>query len=143
MSKDDYSDFETGSKAKKEPRRLGLAPLVQVISWGLIVVFLCFGLPRLEALFQDFGVDLPGSAKILIKASHFAVSYLAILAPLLVVLVALNLYLLHTLARKGDGNAFHAWSVFSGVVPVVVLVLMVLGLVLPLISLFSMHGLSG
>jgi type II secretory pathway component PulF len=135
MSMDDLAEFETGSKAKKGPRSHRYAPLILGIYWGAIGFLLWFGVPKVEAIFQDFGVDLPSLTKTFIRASHFAWSYPAVLALLLVVLIIVDLLVLKTLARKGNGIAYPIWRVFTWVVPSVVLVLMVVGVFLPLISI--------
>ena len=53
--------------------RIGYLGAVVAAGQGVVGFVAYFILPRFEAIFQDFGVDLPGSTSLLIAASHAAV----------------------------------------------------------------------
>ena len=70
-------------------------PLVVISVACLIVGFiLYFIIPKFEAIFKDFGVDLPSMTTFLIAASHVVVDkfYLVILAPVLFVIIIKLIY---------------------------------------------------
>jgi type IV pilus assembly protein PilC len=81
------ADFK--EKAQTLKRRIKGAmvyPIVVIFVACVIVGFiLYFIIPKFEAIFLDFGVDLPEMTKFLIRASHFIIQrfWVVILAPIL------------------------------------------------------------
>jgi type IV pilus assembly protein PilC len=71
------ADFK--EKSQSLTRRLKSAmvyPIVVIFVACVIVGFiLYFIIPKFEAIFKDFGVDLPGMTVFLIAASHFVIKY--------------------------------------------------------------------
>lgn len=90
------ADFK--EKAQTLKRRIKGAmvyPLVVIFVACVIVGFiLYFIIPKFEAIFSDFGVDLPGMTIFLIKASHVVIQkfYLVVLAPILFFITIKLLY---------------------------------------------------
>ena len=71
------ADFK--EKAQTLKRRIKAAmvyPCVVItVAVAIVGFILYFIIPKFEAIFKDFGVDLPGMTIVLIKASHFVVQY--------------------------------------------------------------------
>ena len=90
------ADFKEKSQTLKRRIKSAMVyPLVVISVACLIVGFiLYFIIPKFEAIFKDFGVDLPSMTKFLISASHIVVDkfYLVILAPVLFVIMIKLIY---------------------------------------------------
>jgi type IV pilus assembly protein PilC len=69
------ADFkEKAQTLKRRIRGAMVYPIVVILVACIIVGFiLYFIIPKFEAIFLDFGVDLPQMTKFLIKASHFVI----------------------------------------------------------------------
>ncbi len=82
------ADFkEKAQTLKRRVKGAMVYPIVVILVACVIVGFiLYFIIPKFEAIFADFGVDLPGMTIFLIKASHVVVQkfYLVILVPVLI-----------------------------------------------------------
>jgi hypothetical protein len=137
MSKDDLSDFVTTTPAKKSAGRQGSAPIIHGIAWCVCLGLLFFVVPKFESIFKDFGIDLPWLTKVLVKASHLMVKFGVVLVPLFVVMMFVDGQILARLSRNGDVGKSLAWSVVMLAVPLVVLVLVLVGLVLPLTTIMT------
>lgn len=81
------ADFKEKSQTLKRRIKSAMVYPIVVISVACLIVgfILYFIIPKFEAIFKDFGVDLPGMTKFLIHASHFVVDkfYVVLLAPFL------------------------------------------------------------
>ncbi|MBX6311747.1 MAG: type II secretion system F family protein [Isosphaeraceae bacterium] len=81
------ADFkEKAQTLKRRIRGAMVYPIVVIFVACVIVGFiLYFIIPKFEAIFLDFGVDLPEMTKFLIKASHFVIQkfWVVILVPIL------------------------------------------------------------
>lgn len=81
------ADFKEKSQTLKRRIKGAMVYPIVVIFVAVVIVgfILYFIIPKFEAIFTDFGVDLPQMTKFLIKASHFVVRrfYVVILAPFL------------------------------------------------------------
>ena len=90
------ADFKEKSQTLKRRIKSAMVYPFVVISVACLIVgfILYFIIPKFEAIFKDFGVDLPGMTKFLISASHFVVDYfyLVILAPVLFVIMIKLIY---------------------------------------------------
>ncbi len=90
------ADFKEKSQTLKRRIKSAMVYPVVVISVACLIVgfILYFIIPKFEAIFKDFGVDLPGMTKFLITASHIVVDkfYLVILAPVLFVIMIKLIY---------------------------------------------------
>jgi len=79
------ADFKEKSQSLKRRIKSAMVYPVVVITVAVAIVgfILYFIIPKFEAIFKDFGVDLPGMTKFLIHASHFVVQYfyVVLLAP--------------------------------------------------------------
>ena len=71
------ADFkEKAQSLKRRVKSAMVYPVVVITAVVAIVEFiLYFIIPKFEAIFKDFSVDLPGMTIFLIKASHFIVNY--------------------------------------------------------------------
>ncbi len=80
------ADFKEKAQSLKRRVKSAMVYPVVVITVAVAIVgfILYFIIPKFEAIFKDFGVDLPGMTIFLIKASHFIVNYfyVVILSPL-------------------------------------------------------------
>jgi type IV pilus assembly protein PilC len=80
------ADFKEKSQSLKRRIKSAMVYPIVVITVACAIVgfILYFIIPKFEAIFKDFGVDLPSMTKFLIKASHFVVDYfyVCILFPL-------------------------------------------------------------
>jgi len=90
------ADFKEKSQTlKRRIKGAMVYPIVVIFVACVIVGFiLYFIIPKFEAIFQDFGVDLPVMTVFLIKASHVVVQkfWIVILAPILFVVFIKLLY---------------------------------------------------
>ncbi len=90
------ADFKEKSQTLKRRIKSAMVYPIVVISVACLIVgfILYFIIPKFEAIFKDFGVDLPGMTKFLIVASHVVVDkfYLVILAPVLFVIMIKLIY---------------------------------------------------
>ncbi len=71
------ADFKEKSQTLKRRIKSAMVYPAVVISVACLIVgfILYFIIPKFEAIFKDFGVDLPSMTKFLIHASHFVVDY--------------------------------------------------------------------
>jgi type IV pilus assembly protein PilC len=80
------ADFKEKAQSLKRRIKSAMVYPVVVITVAVAIVgfILYFIIPKFEAIFKDFGVDLPGMTKFLILASHFVVQYfyVVLMAPL-------------------------------------------------------------
>jgi hypothetical protein len=137
MSKDDLSDFVATTTVKNTRWRVGSGPIIHGIAWFVCLALLFFVVPRVEAIFKDFGVDLPLLTKVLVKASHLAVKFALLLVPLVVFLMVLDGKVMAALRQRGDDGQALAWSAFMMAAPLVVVAVVVVGLVLPMVTITS------
>ena len=90
------ADFKEKSQTLKRRIKSAMVYPIVVISVACLIVgfILYFIIPKFEAIFKDFGVDLPGMTKFLIVASHVVVDkfYLVILTPVLFVIMIKLIY---------------------------------------------------
>lgn len=130
MSREDLADILPSPKKETRgfSRTWGIA---HGIAWGLLFVLLSFGVPRVEAIFKDFGIGLPGVTVLVIRASHLVVRLFYVLAPLLVILLGTVWFLLDALTKQGEVRSARAWSVLVFVSPLLLIVLSLVALVLP------------
>ncbi|MDX2037384.1 MAG: type II secretion system F family protein [Isosphaeraceae bacterium] len=82
------ADFKEKAQTLKRRIKSAMVYPVVVITVAVAIVgfILYFIIPKFEAIFKDFGVDLPGMTIFLIKASHFVVKYfyVVLLSPLFI-----------------------------------------------------------
>ncbi|WP_435005329.1 type II secretion system F family protein [Tundrisphaera lichenicola] len=82
------ADFKEKSQSLKRRIKSAMVYPIVVITVACAIVgfILYFIIPKFEAIFKDFGVDLPAMTKFLIKASHFVVDYfyICILMPVFI-----------------------------------------------------------
>lgn len=90
------ADFKEKSQTLKRRIKSAMVYPIVVISVACLIVgfILYFIIPKFEAIFKDFGVDLPGMTKFLISASHIVVDkfYLVILTPVLFMIMIKLIY---------------------------------------------------
>ena len=90
------ADFK--EKAQTLKRRIKGAmvyPIVVIlVACGIVGFILYFIIPKFEAIFKDFGVDLPQMTQFLIKASHVVVNkfWIVVLVPICVWIIIKLLY---------------------------------------------------
>jgi type IV pilus assembly protein PilC len=82
------ADFkEKAQSLKRRVKSAMVYPCVVItVAVAIVGFILYFIIPKFEAIFKDFGVDLPGMTVFLIKASHFVVQYfyVVLLTPLFI-----------------------------------------------------------
>jgi type IV pilus assembly protein PilC len=90
------ADFKEKSQTlKRRIKGAMVYPIVVILVACIIVGFiLYFIIPKFEAIFLDFGVDLPEMTKFLIRASHFLVKrlWVVMLTPVLIWIIIKLLY---------------------------------------------------
>ncbi len=90
------ADFKEKAQSLKRRVKSAMVYPVVVITVAVAIVgfILYFIIPKFEAIFKDFGVDLPGMTIFLIKASHFIVNYfyVVLLTPLFLWIIIKLLY---------------------------------------------------
>jgi type IV pilus assembly protein PilC len=90
------ADFkEKAQSLKRRVKSAMVYPCVVItVAVAIVGFILYFIIPKFEAIFKDFGVDLPGMTIFLIKASHFIVNYfyVVLLTPLFVWIIIKLLY---------------------------------------------------
>ncbi len=71
------ADFKEKSQSLKRRIKSAMVyPLVVItVACAIVGFILYFIIPKFEAIFKDFGVDLPQMTKVLITASHFVIDY--------------------------------------------------------------------
>ena len=71
------ADFKEKSQSLKRRIKSAMVYPIVVITVACAIVgfILYFIIPKFEAIFKDFGVDLPSMTKFLITASHFVIDY--------------------------------------------------------------------
>jgi hypothetical protein len=111
------------------------------IAWGLLLMLLLFVVPRVEVIFQDFGVPLPRVAGLVIRASHLVQIHLVVVAPLLVVLLGADWLIRDALFPPGEAGVSRAWSLLMLAAPLILIALVLVALGLPLLNID--HRLSG
>jgi type II secretory pathway component PulF len=79
--------------------RLAYIGWVVAIASSIVGFIMYFIVPKFEAIFKDFGVDLPGVTRMVIKLSHFVVDYSWVVV---LGLLALGIYALIALFGSGD-----------------------------------------
>ncbi len=90
------ADFKEKAQSLKRRVKSAMVYPAVVITVAVAIVgfILYFIIPKFEAIFKDFGVDLPGMTIFLIGASHFVVQkfYVVILTPIFIWIIIKLLY---------------------------------------------------
>lgn len=126
----DLADFSPPREkgAARSPRRWLVA---HGIAWGAWLIVLTFAVRKLEAVFADFGVDLPWFTALVIKVSHLGIAHV----PLLLVLLWMDWAVLHALTRRGEAGRSRVWSVAMLVAPLLLFAATIIALTLPFLSI--------
>ncbi len=124
-----------------DPPAIGPHParlMVHGCAWGLLLVTLRFGVPRVEAILKDFGIPLPRATIGLIEASHALVrpgTSLAGLTLVLALVLACDTLMLQML--RGHEGAARAWSIFMLATPLCLIVLIIVAFGLPFFTIMT------
>jgi type II secretory pathway component PulF len=132
MSNADLADFADKEMGVTRPRIAEL--IAPALAWGLALAILVFAVPKFEAIFKDFGVDLPQMTKVILSVAH--------LWPVPVVTVVLILLVdykvMEELAKLKDGRGYlRVWKTLRIIPPLIALGSLIVGLGLPLINLMT------
>jgi hypothetical protein len=103
-------------------------------------VLLALVVPRVEAIFLDFGVPLPRPTLLLIRASHlvsWASTPLLVIPSLLLVLLGLDWLILNIRPERGKAGLAGTWSALMFASPVLLIALTLAALVLPLLTILA------
>ena len=103
------------------------------IAWGVWLIVLTFGVRKLEAIFVDFGVGLPGFTALVIRVSHLGIA----LVPLLLVVLGVDWFVLHALDRRGEARRYRTWSIAMLVVPWLLFAATIVALAIPFLSILT------
>jgi hypothetical protein len=123
MSNADLADFATKEKTVDRLRSMGwIAP---ALAWGLVLVILAVVVPKFEAVFRDFGVDLNWMMKLIVGASHL---WLAVLGVVVVLGVVDSIVLDSLMAREDGRRLARCWSALMLVPPFSVIGFMVVAM---------------
>ncbi len=126
----DFADFTPipAKGAARSPRRWLIA---HAVAWGAWLIVLTVVERKFEAIFQDFGVDLPGMTVLVIKVGHTGM----LLAPLLLIVLGADWVVLNTMDRRGEARGHRAWAIAMLIAPLLLFGATIVALVIPLISL--------
>ena len=139
MSKDDPWPVKPSSqRAEETPSPFGL--IAHCIAWGLFLVLLALIVPRIEAIFLDFGIPLPRLTLLLIRASHlvsWASTPLVALPTLLLVLLGVDWLILNIRPERGEAGLARTWSALMLASPLLLIALALAALVSPLLTILT------
>ena len=137
MAHDDFTPIEAKTLPLRNSGRfwvathaiLGLAWLA--LAWWVV--------PRVEAIFMDFGLALPAMSAALIKASHFVIKYLyVVVVPLTAALLLIDLAIFdHLSADKDNPGRVHTGGLTLTLFLVALLVGSVGALLVPMVTFHS------
>jgi type II secretory pathway component PulF len=121
-----------------------LLVIIHEMLWIGLGLLLYLVVPRFEAIFADFGVDLPALTVLLVKISRFVVRYWWVVLAMLVLLAPVDRAILEHLRRSPGGRrAVRLWSGLVIALPLAAFVLMVVALFFPATQVMVPHNLSG
>jgi type II secretory pathway component PulF len=112
--------------------------------WGLFLLLLAFLVPRIEAIFADFGVPLPKLTRLVLRASHLVSSEsppVVAITSLLLILLGADWLMLDAQSKRGDEGWAMAWSMLMLASPLLLIALTLVALFLPVLT--TMTRLSG
>jgi type II secretory pathway component PulF len=139
MSKEDpWPVSPAQQSAEAAPASFGL--IAHCIAWGLFLVLLTVIVPRIEAIFQDFGTPLPRPTRLLIRASHlviWAAAPLVAIPSLLLVLLGMDWLILNIRPERGEARLARTWSALMLASPLLLIALTLAALVLPLLTILT------
>jgi type II secretory pathway component PulF len=139
---DDLSDFLPSARKAAGGSTL-FWRLACDIAWGLLLMILLFAVPRVEVIFQDFGIPLPRVTSLVIRASHLVRIYLVVaVAPLFVVLLGADWLIRDALFPPSEAGMSRTWSVLMLAVPLLLIAVVLMALGLPLLTI-DVSPLSG
>jgi hypothetical protein len=138
MLKEDLSGFvpvPARAEGNLPPFRL----IAHCIAWGLFLVLLAFVVPRVEAIFLDFGIPLPRPTLLVIGASHWVMWALTpvVAIPALLLLLGADWLMLNARSGRAQAGLLQAWSVLMLASPLLLIALTLVGLVLPLLTIMT------
>lgn len=110
--KNDPSDSPTaGGKARRF--RVSIPGLV----WELFLVTLIYGAPRLQVIYADYGVDLPGPTLLVLQSSQWVIA----LAAMLLVLLGVVWVLQDALSTRSETKGSRTGSILLLACPLLLL----------------------
>ena len=87
MSMDDLADVGSADKAL-QPRLNRHRLIVYAIAWGLCLGLFLFVVPKIEAIFKDFGAPLPRNTVSAIWLAHRVIRYQYLIVVGLILIIA-------------------------------------------------------
>jgi hypothetical protein len=108
--------------------------------WGLFLLLLAFLVPRIEAIFKDFGVPLPRLTSLVIKASDLVSREsppVVSVTLLLLILLGTDWLMLDARAKRGDEGRAMAWSMLMFASPLLLIALTLAALFLPFLTIMT------
>jgi type II secretory pathway component PulF len=120
------------------PRNMRWPAIVAVIQgavWGGILWLLLWKVPRFEAMFRDFKMELPTTAKLLIGLGHVVQDFWILAVMLLVVWMALNFAVVLLLDGSRPRVLRNWWYLVTALMPMGFLVVSILAIALPTLQL--------
>jgi hypothetical protein len=99
---------------------LWIGSIVHLLLWAGVFWLLGVRAPKTLDVFQDFGIELPGSVLGLVAASDFVATHWYALVPVCVLLVVGGNYCAWALLKSSTSRAL--WVVVAAVVPLLLLV---------------------
>jgi type II secretory pathway component PulF len=129
---DDLPDVVPAPKrGQRSLTHVGL--LAHGIAWGLFLVLFVFVVPRIEALFTDFGVPLPRVTSLAIQASHRIVA----LGALTLVVFGTDWLIWNAQSGRGESELTRAWFVLMLAAPLLGIALTLVALAPPFFTLYT------
>jgi type II secretory pathway component PulF len=106
--------------------------MLWIVLLGMMLKFV----PTFVQIFEDFDAELPGMTKWTIRSSYFSADYWFAILPVIVVLCAADLMVLHFLYLRPKAVVLRwLWLAFMLLVPLSLMVWTVLAIYLPFVSL--------
>ena len=135
MSMDDLADIGPADKVVQPPL-IGLRVIAHAIAWGPCLGFFLLVVPKMEAIFKDFGTPLPRGTAFVIALAHRVVRYQYLIVVGLILFIAGAEWLMRaTLSDQANSGLCRRLSRLLVVAPLVLSVLALIFLCIPLFTL--------
>jgi type II secretory pathway component PulF len=130
--RDDRLDFDSNPKtiATDVPR---IRLIVHGVAWGLFLALLAFVVPRVEAIFADFGMPLPRVTTLALRASHHISTVVAIV----IAMLTADYVVSKARSVRNDEDLSKAWSALMLALPLALIAVTLGALVLPLMTIMT------
>jgi hypothetical protein len=135
MLMDDLADVGPADKVVQS-RWIHLRVLVHASAWGLCLGLFLFVVPKIEAIFKDFGAPLPRKTAFVIALAHRVIRYQhLIVVGLILIIAGAEWFMRVALSDQANNDSCRRLSRLLVVAPLVLIVLALIALSIPLFTL--------